>query len=323
MRGKSLSFKFDESQIIRYVIRKTKQNNIDNIARTKAYLRYYVRHQEIWWSLLASLVSRNAGWNMTDLCNPIYRELLKRKDRKLLFLSYERPNWLIFHDAYPQLLLYELSKKHQRNLFHLLKYFHISSFMQQEWSYFFEHRDVERLTKALIINEQFVIQKPVIEHPLFSKHVFQTLKYHLQEWLQFSFVIFPTLSGKLYGIVVKDFPYVESRITLGKQLMRLLFKMEESSNIQSFALRAEITSSRNDYEKYLGFDTYTHNPLLRRALPVVKYHRRQMKDWSKRVTNIHSLFADVPLPNNIDLTNWYKKKQKQLFVTKKIKETYF
>lgn len=136
MRGKSLSFKFDESQIIRYVIRKTKQNNIDNIARTKAYLRYYVRHQEIWWSLLASLVSRNAGWNMTDLCNPIYRELLKRKDRKLLFLSYERPNWLIFHDAYPQLLLYELSKKHQRNLFHLLKYFHISSFMQLEWSYF-------------------------------------------------------------------------------------------------------------------------------------------------------------------------------------------
>ena len=41
--------------------------NKNNVTRTKAYLDFYIRHPEIHWVFLAHMVSRNAGWNMTDL----------------------------------------------------------------------------------------------------------------------------------------------------------------------------------------------------------------------------------------------------------------
>src|SRR5690606_34135974 len=152
--------RIDERKIIASINTKTAHYNLDNISRTMAYLQFYRQHKEIWWALLASFVSRNAGWNMTDLKSDWYRRMLNEHDRYVLFLSYERANWLIFADAYPQLLLYELSKKYKMNLFYLLKEFQVSAFMQKEWSDFLEKRKVERLTKALIINEQYVIQKP-------------------------------------------------------------------------------------------------------------------------------------------------------------------
>ncbi|GAA3327359.1 hypothetical protein GCM10020331_066980 [Ectobacillus funiculus] len=46
--------------------------NRDNISRTHAYKEYYLRNCEIRWSFLASMVSRNAGWNMTDLEGKYY-----------------------------------------------------------------------------------------------------------------------------------------------------------------------------------------------------------------------------------------------------------
>lgn len=39
----------------------------DNISRTVFYDQFYLKHKEIVWGYLASFVSRNAGWNMTDL----------------------------------------------------------------------------------------------------------------------------------------------------------------------------------------------------------------------------------------------------------------
>ncbi len=60
-----------EQQTIRKLLsrieRQTKAKNADNISRTNAYKSFYDRHPEIKWSLLASFVSRNAGWSMTDL----------------------------------------------------------------------------------------------------------------------------------------------------------------------------------------------------------------------------------------------------------------
>ncbi|UTW69707.1 DUF2515 family protein [Anaerobacillus sp. HL2] len=53
--------------------------------------------------------------------------LLPKKYPEVLFLTYERANWLIFSDAYPQLLLYEKSKQLQKPCFHLLKFFHALS----------------------------------------------------------------------------------------------------------------------------------------------------------------------------------------------------
>ena len=94
-----------EQTIIRQIIHETNKKNIDNVSRTEAYLTYFKKNSDIIWSFLASMVSRNGGWNMCDLEGPIFPHLLAEKVRKQLFLTYERANWLIFHDVFPQLLL--------------------------------------------------------------------------------------------------------------------------------------------------------------------------------------------------------------------------
>ena len=127
---------------------------------------------EIQWSFLAHMVSRNAGWNMCDLEGSLFLHLLSKEKRKLFFLTYERANWLIFQDAYPQLLLYQYSTKKNKPMFHLLKYFQVSSFMEREWNYFWKHRDLQRLLFSLIINEQHVIHKPLICHSYYQKRYF-------------------------------------------------------------------------------------------------------------------------------------------------------
>lgn len=70
--------------------------NMDNISRTQSYQDYYVRNSEIRWAFLASMVSRNAGWNMTDLKGRYYATVLPQTVKKHLFLTYEEANWIIF-----------------------------------------------------------------------------------------------------------------------------------------------------------------------------------------------------------------------------------
>ncbi len=106
---------------------------------------------------------------MTDLQGRYYATVLPQTVKKHLFLTYEEANWIIFLDAFPQLLLYEESKRRQIPLFHLLQYFNVSIFMEKEWIYFWEKKDINRLMTALIINEQNKIQKPVIENAYFKK----------------------------------------------------------------------------------------------------------------------------------------------------------
>lgn len=96
---------FDEPRLIQVIFIATLKGNNDNISRTAQYGKYYFQHPEIKWSLLAHFVSRNAGWNMTDLKNPLYSSLFHEEFRHRLFMTFERANWLIFQDAYPQLLI--------------------------------------------------------------------------------------------------------------------------------------------------------------------------------------------------------------------------
>ena len=122
--------------------------NKDNISRTQAYFSFYQKYPEIKWSFLASMVSRNAGWNMCDLEGSILSKSLSPEYRKRLFLTYETANAIIFRDVFPQLLLYHYSTELQTFLFHLLPEFFTSKFMQQEWTEFWYRRDEERLMTA-------------------------------------------------------------------------------------------------------------------------------------------------------------------------------
>src|SRR5699024_7697380 len=116
--------------LIRQIKESTRQLNLNNVTRTTAYFDYYRKHPEIHWALLGHMVSRNGGWNMTDLKGELLSKLLSEAEQKDYFLFLERGNWLIFQDVYPQLLLYEESLKRETSLFYLLSFFHVSIFME-------------------------------------------------------------------------------------------------------------------------------------------------------------------------------------------------
>ncbi|MDR6998510.1 DUF2515 domain-containing protein [Neobacillus niacini] len=315
-------FTIQEQEIIRQIITETEKKNIDNISRTNAYLRYFKKKPDIIWSFLAHMVSRNGGWNMCDLEGTIFPHLLEPKIRKQLFLTYERANWLIFHDVFPQLLLYQYSTKLERPMFHLLPYFNVSSFIQKEWVRYWNEGDKHRMTTALIINEQNVIQQPIIEHPVYKKKVFRSMIFAFQDWLHFSCVLFPTSGGEVYGASVYGFRSVSKRIQLGKRLANILFDSRLFPYFFEFANRTPHTGSRYDYEQYFKTKIVRKTPILRAAFPVIEHHRHTYEDWSKHqfVSPIW-LHGPVSHKHPIHLTDWYFKKLSQLELMLALKNT--
>lgn len=305
--GNTISWK----ELTRYIQELTGKLNKDNISRTNAYKKYFDRHPEVKWALLASFVSRNAGWSMTDLKGSLFGPGLSDAQQKWLFLTYERANWLIFSDAYPQLLLYQLSKQFEKPLFHLLPALGVSSFMEAEWERFWHERDQKRLMYALIINEQNTIQTPIIQNPLFKKNVFHTIPFQVCEWFHFNTVIFPTVEGVFYGVSVKRFTSLKERIKLGKQLSQLLFRPELFPFFFHFTTYVPHTGSRFDMERWAGAMSRS-SPFLRTCFPVIAHSLDGVKtDWFHG-ENMEGLFEDEKLPETIELTEWYFHKRRQL-----------
>lgn len=301
-----------DSLVLNVISQEIFAGNLDNISRTKCYQKFFLLHPEISWSFLASMVSRNAGWNMCDLYGSAFSEFLEKPLRKRLILTYERANWLIFRDAYPQLLVYHYSTKVNRPLFHLLKNFFVSNFMVEEWVRYWDHPDQARLMYALIVNEQHVIQKPVIQHPTYKKRIFWSPLFIVQELFHFSCVIFPTLEGELYGLSVVQFRQVNKRIEMGKKLAAILFHTDLYPYFLHFARKTEHTGSRHDYEKYLDVHKQRDTPFLRTVIPVVEHHVRRNIDWSivKRIKAewLNDPADDFPVP----MTDWFLNKQEQI-----------
>lgn len=303
------------SETIKYfhpILSETKKKNLDNISRTKAYLDFYQKYPEIPWSFLASMVSRNGGWNMCDLQGKWFPKIIPQKVRSLLFMTYERANWLIFQDAFPQMLLYHYSTKIGRPMFHLLPFFHVSSFMVEEWNLFWNKRNEKRLMTALIINEQNVIQKPVIEHPVYKDKVFRSIFFIFQDWFHFSSVLFPTCDGELFGASVNGFRKVDNRIDLGKRLADILFAPRLFPYFLEFALCTEHTGSRYDYEQYFFEKKQRDTPFLRVTFPVISHHIHEFQDWSIQNKVKKKWFAAPRSGQEIFLSNWYNRKQRQL-----------
>ena len=149
----------EETMLIHEIKEQTRQHNNNNVTRTHAYFQFYLRYPEIHWALLGHMVSRNGGWNMTDLKGDLYTRLLSEKDQLIFFSFLERGNWLIFQDVYPQFLLYEQSVKRSKRLFHLLPFFNVSTFMETLWNHFWRTGDQYMLAIATVINEQSYLEK--------------------------------------------------------------------------------------------------------------------------------------------------------------------
>ncbi|WP_035323359.1 DUF2515 family protein [Peribacillus kribbensis] len=301
----------EEENIIRRVRELTDQYNLDNISRTAAYHRFFQAYPEIQWSFLAGMVSRNAGWNMGDLEGYWLPRVLTRQYRHLLFLTYERANWLIFDDAYPQLLLYHYSTKAGRPLFHLFRKFNISEFIEREWMRFWKHKEKKRLVYSLIINEQNLIQKPVIEEG-YTSRVFQSAAFLLQDWFHFSTVLFPTMDGRLYGVSTYHFKKLDARIEMGKRLAEILFSQTLFQEFHRFSQNVEHTGSRHDYERFFPYKKTRETPFLRAVYPAIQHSRGQGGAWEDKRKIKKKWYKSLENSFNPELTGWYKDKQLQL-----------
>ncbi|OLS38345.1 hypothetical protein BTR22_05685 [Alkalihalophilus pseudofirmus] len=300
----------NELQLIKKSVEK---HNRDNISRTKAYERFYERNPEIRWAMLAGIVSRNAGWNMTDLSSKWFQGILDKNSRATIFAMYERANWIIFQDAYPQLLLYEWAKKKQLPVFEQLKTFHVSEFMRQEWEIFWEARDEVRLCTSLIINEQQLLELEVMSSGLFQKNVFHTLRYQLEEHAHFSYVLLPTMNGSIYGQYVRNFTHVNQRIELGKRLAMILFHPVVHKDILQFTRKVEHTGSRRDYEQICDITSPNTSPMLRVLHPV--YHHKPPKglDWFSSRKPLSPLFKRVKETRPEEIREWVHTKRVELY----------
>jgi Protein of unknown function (DUF2515) len=309
-----------EEQLIFKIRLETSELNVDNVSRTNAYFDYYLKHPDIIWSFLASMVSRNGGYNMCDLEGDWFPKILEPPVRQQLFLTYERANWTIFHDAFPQLLLYHYSTKIGKPLFHLFAHFNISSFMEIEWKHYWRKRDKKRLMNALIINEQNVIHHSVIKHHEYQKKVFNTLRFLFQDFFHFSAVLLPTIRGEIYGASVFGFKSVHKRINLGQRIASILFDPELYPQFLEFSLRTEHTGSRHDYEQYM-MNKKRETPFLRMTFPVISHHDNGQPDWFlERKFNKKWLNPDIYHKHPILLTEWFFNKQKQFQTLISLKE---
>ncbi|WP_338555833.1 DUF2515 domain-containing protein [Paenibacillus sp. KS-LC4] len=307
--------------------------NRNNVTRTEAYLAMYKRCPELHWALLAHLVSRNGGWNMTDLQGEWLPYLLGRSAREAVFRFLERANALIFQDAYPQLLLYEASCKAGRPLFHLLPQLGVSRFMVPVWQMFWESGDSAVLTVALIVNEQNYIEKRIVQHPFFRKEVLDTFFFGLQSLLQLNAVLFCYRPGgeemKLAGLILESFDNLKERIEFGKRLYTLLFAVPEvHSGAFAFAQATRHTGSRADYASHL-FAAIRRDPpkrpykerlagrrLAPDAAPLFSpelssvwpdraVEAPEPGDWFRQAAQVLPYFQKLPLPHSFEMTNEY------------------
>lgn len=264
----------DELQLAEEIANATRKSEISNITRTEAYWAIYEQYPELHWAFLAHMVSRNAGWWMTDLKGSRLQNVLDEEEKKSIYRFFERSNALIFQDAYPQLLLYSKSREIGRSLFHLLPYFHVSRFMEPFWQRFWIDRSSPLLTVGLIINEQNYIDKQVFRHPHYQISLDEIHESFLIQLLSMNHIIFPLLenSGNIYGLKQqesaasgRDCPEsyaahrlagrsvinpvsLPARIALGKSLYAMLFGLRAvHSGAQRFAACVPHTGSRADY----------------------------------------------------------------------------
>ncbi len=269
-----------ERNWIREIKERTRERNLNNVTRTTAYFDYYLRHPEIHWAFLGHMVSRNGGWNMTDLKGDLLSRLLSETEQKAFFMFLERGNWLIFQDVYPQFLLYEISMQNGVNLFHLLPFFHVSVFMEVMWNYFWKEQDRYLLAIAMVINEQSYLEQRVVQNPDYQKTVLQTLEFKLQDLLGLNQILFPfeesgglkargQAHAEIAGMTLHQFASLHERIILGKRLYSLLFDTPSlRQKIFQWAKKHPHTGTRKDYWPHLFNDvneTAPGKPYLKRT----------------------------------------------------------
>lgn len=314
----------EEQELIHHIQRATMDANRSNVTRTQAYLDCYEAYPELHWALLAHMVSRNAGWNMSDLKGGLMSDLTDSQFKNNLYRFLERCNALIFQDAYPQLLLYMHSRKKGTALFHLLPHFHISAFMNPFWEQFWIDRGSSPLTVALIINEQNYIEGRVARNPYYLEHILQHPFFRIHELARLNQIVFPlghagrpetdmilgqeapNPSRPLAGLTIPKFSDLSIRIKAGRALYALLFGYEEIfHSVLAFAQSTKHQGSRAEYWPSL------FTPTLERAMNNTHEGRDLLRsEWLPEGQRLYSphleeIWQDEP-PEPIPRYDWYQ-----------------
>lgn len=93
----------EEQLIINKIKIQTEQLNKNNVTRTRAYYQFYIQYPEIHWALLGHMVSRNGGWNMTDLKGDLYTRILSEKDQFIIFFFFRKRELAYFPRCIPSI----------------------------------------------------------------------------------------------------------------------------------------------------------------------------------------------------------------------------
>jgi hypothetical protein len=179
----------DGPRIRREILAVREAHNDTNPQRTDYYDRYWTANPEIPWSLLANLVSRNAGYQMSDLARfsaklavagsltvilPIPGTiLLGLAQIKALWAFLELGNFLIFRDVCPALEGWVHAKRrpeHTDRIFDMLlePEFDLDPFAVEQWKSFARlgdgrtQADIQKHCFALIANEQNQIEDRLV-----------------------------------------------------------------------------------------------------------------------------------------------------------------
>ncbi|MBM7578659.1 hypothetical protein JOD21_001319 [Jeotgalibacillus terrae] len=247
---------------------------------------------------------------MTDLKGSLLEHVFTAQSRIDFFSFLEKANAFIFHDAYPQLLLYEKSKEENKNYMHLLPQFGVSTFMEPAWQTFLQHQHSKLLTIALIINEQHYIESRLISNAYYSTHVYESSLFKYQEFFHLNHVIFPyevDQRVKVIGLNVSHFAPLEQRIELGKKLYGMLYASPyQLKNILRFVKSKTHTGSRSDYWPHVFSSRQSRgifSPECHAAWENEE-HIYKDEDWYRRGDAL-PYFEAVELPERFDITSRY------------------
>lgn len=319
----------EEHALIDSIRSQTDAMNRNNLTRTAAYLTYYRENPEVHWSLLAHVVSRNGGYGMTDLQGEWFHRTAAAHEAEKFFPFLERANWLIFGDAYPQLLLYQAGKQRGQNLCHLLGELNVSRFMEPIWNDFWQTKDSRLLTRALIVNEQNYIESRVVQNPRYSQSVLDSLKYQVQSLLNLNQVVIPFYGGtsvRLAGTTMHRFVSLNDRIETGKRLYRILYQdRRQAQAMVRWVNTVTHTGSRSDYwpeffsprKESMSSGAYkprflpqasperrVYSPRLQDVWPDVRHTSVEAGDWFHDTSCLIHLFDDVA-NQPVDFTDNY------------------
>ncbi|MCF6411695.1 DUF2515 family protein [Pseudalkalibacillus salsuginis] len=329
-----------ERMIMEDINTRTRDFNLNNVTRTQAYLDFYLRNPEIHWAFLGHMVSRNGGWNMTDLKGEFLSRLLTEREQQDFFLFLERGNWLIFQDVFPQLLLYEKSRQLERPLFHLLPCLSVSVFMKTVWDFFWRWGDRPLLAVSLIINEQSYLEEKLLKDGHYT-NVLHTIEFSLQDVLSLNHILFPFARNgktKLMGQTLHQFTSLHERIELGKRMYTLLFSdATKYADFLQWATDHPHTGSRSDYWSNLFKKvketipgrlynpqikdcnlkqgaSHLYSPPLQFAWGDIKHNGPSQGDWCKDSKTINHLI-NIPDRVNGEIQHAYCKSLEKLAFT--------